>query len=103
MCRMFWRALGWYVENKQGLAQSLGEVQIESRVHIEGRNEPATACPVGQYTRWTLQALSDVRGTRPHQRWPKAQWFKDRLPAFLRRDGYHSRAAEIEEGETSVL
>ena len=26
----FWRALGWDSENKQGLAQSLREVQIES-------------------------------------------------------------------------
>ena len=37
----FWRALGWDVENKQGLAQSLREVQIESRVHIEGRKKRA--------------------------------------------------------------
>jgi type I restriction-modification system DNA methylase subunit len=37
----FWRALGWDVENKEGLAQSLREVQIESRVHIEGRKKRA--------------------------------------------------------------
>jgi type I restriction-modification system DNA methylase subunit len=37
----FWRALGWDVENKQNLAQSLREVQIESRVHIEGRKKRA--------------------------------------------------------------
>jgi type I restriction-modification system DNA methylase subunit len=37
----FWRALGWDVENKRGLAQSLREVQIESRVHIEGRKKRA--------------------------------------------------------------
>src|SRR5438876_7087997 len=36
-----WRALGWDVENKEGLAQSLREVQIESRVHIEGRKKRA--------------------------------------------------------------
>jgi type I restriction-modification system DNA methylase subunit len=37
----FWRGLGWDVENKQGLPQSLREVQIESRVHIEGRKKRA--------------------------------------------------------------
>jgi type I restriction-modification system DNA methylase subunit len=37
----FWRALGWDVENKEGLAQSLREVQIESRVHIAGRKKRA--------------------------------------------------------------
>lgn len=37
----FWRALGWDIENKEGLAQSLREVQIESRVHIEGRKKRA--------------------------------------------------------------
>jgi predicted type IV restriction endonuclease len=36
-----WRALGWDVENKEGLAQSLREVQIESRVHIAGRKKRA--------------------------------------------------------------
>lgn len=37
----FWRALGWDVENKEGLAQSLREVQIESRVNIAGRKKRA--------------------------------------------------------------
>ncbi len=46
-----------------------------------------------------LQALSVVTGTRPHQRRPQTQWFKERLPEFLRRDGYYDRADEIEEEE----
>jgi type I restriction-modification system DNA methylase subunit len=32
----FWKALGWDVENRQRLAQSLREVEVETRVHIAG-------------------------------------------------------------------
>jgi hypothetical protein len=37
----FWRALGWDVENTQGVTQPLREVQIESRVDIAGRKKRA--------------------------------------------------------------
>jgi type I restriction-modification system DNA methylase subunit len=37
----FWRALGWDVENMQGVTQPLREVQIESRVDIAGRKKRA--------------------------------------------------------------
>lgn len=37
--------------------------------------------------------------TRPRQRRPQTRWFQERLPEFLRRDGYYRQAAEIEEGE----
>jgi hypothetical protein len=37
----FWRALGWDVENIQGVTQPLREVQIESRVDIAGRKKRA--------------------------------------------------------------
>jgi hypothetical protein len=37
--------------------------------------------------------------TRPRRRRPQTLWFKERLPEFLRRDGFFGRAAEIEEGE----
>lgn len=36
-----WRSFGWDVENIQGTAQSLREVQIESRVDVEGRKKRA--------------------------------------------------------------
>lgn len=37
----FWRALGWDIENRAGLPQPLREVQIETRVHIAGRQKRA--------------------------------------------------------------
>jgi hypothetical protein len=37
----FWRALGWDTENKEGLAQQLREVEIETRVNIAGRKKRA--------------------------------------------------------------
>jgi hypothetical protein len=37
----FWRALGWDIENKRGATQALREVQMESRVQIEGRKKRA--------------------------------------------------------------
>jgi hypothetical protein len=36
---------------------------------------------------------------RPRRRRPQTEWFKDRLPEFLRRDGYDDEAAEVEETE----
>jgi hypothetical protein len=36
-----WRALGWDVENLQGATQPLREVQIESRVDVEGKKKRA--------------------------------------------------------------
>jgi hypothetical protein len=36
---------------------------------------------------------------RPRQRRPQTRWFQERLPEFLRRDGYDREAAEIGEGE----
>ena len=35
----FWRSLGWDVENRDGLPQPLREVQIETRVNIEGKKK----------------------------------------------------------------
>jgi len=37
----FWRALGWDLENLEGLPQSLREVEIESRVDVAGRKKKA--------------------------------------------------------------
>lgn len=37
----FWRALGWDVENRDGLPQPLREVQVETRVHIGGKKKKA--------------------------------------------------------------
>lgn len=37
----FWRGLGWDVENAQGATQPLREVQIESRVDVEGKKKRA--------------------------------------------------------------
>jgi hypothetical protein len=37
--------------------------------------------------------------TRPRERRPQTRWFQERLPEFLRRDGYYRQADEIEEGE----
>jgi|SRR5271166_4955660 len=37
--------------------------------------------------------------TKPRRRRPQTPWFKERLPEFLRRDGYDDRADEIEEAE----
>lgn len=37
----FWRALGWDLENSTGLPQSLRDVEIETRVHIQGRQKRA--------------------------------------------------------------
>jgi len=37
----FWRALGWDMENLQGLPQQIREVEIESRVNIAGRKKKA--------------------------------------------------------------
>ena len=33
---------------------------------------------------------------RPRRRRMRTEWFKERLPEFLRRDGYHERAEAIE-------
>jgi type I restriction-modification system DNA methylase subunit len=37
----FWRALGWDIENRAGLPQPLRDVQVETRVHIAGRQKRA--------------------------------------------------------------
>ena len=37
----FWRALGWDVENEDGLLQPLREVEVESRVDVAGKNKRA--------------------------------------------------------------
>jgi len=37
--------------------------------------------------------------TRPRKRRPQTPWFKERLPEFLRRDGYNERADDIEADE----
>lgn len=37
----FWRALGWDVENREGLTQQLREVQVESSVDVLGRKKRA--------------------------------------------------------------
>jgi hypothetical protein len=37
----FWRALGWDTENREGLAQLLREVEIETRIDIAGRKKRA--------------------------------------------------------------
>lgn len=37
----FWRALGWDIENREGLPQPLREVQVETRVHIGGKKKRA--------------------------------------------------------------
>src|SRR5712692_5085297 len=37
----FWRALGWDLENRAGLPQSLREVELETRVEVSGRKKRA--------------------------------------------------------------
>jgi type I site-specific restriction endonuclease len=37
----FWRALGWDVENRQGLTQQLREVQVETRIEEAGTKKRA--------------------------------------------------------------